>query len=236
MIFPTSSYLHRIWHDMDKRTFFARVHAELKAVTFNWSNHSAAVGNCVQYMQQTFHPFFFFDKALSILYNRVMFTHHSAHAKYISMGQKKKCECGVSTPAIPRERKMQSEIKCDPCCSSSNWYSDFYSEIYSCRPFHRHCPIDKASDTHRHGAVIVQSKGGGRTWRENWPFAQTASTLTLRPVFHSSFIALLWRTAPRGEKKFTNFRLRYGHDIYLLVMYLYIWNNDSHVSYSCEVL
>jgi hypothetical protein len=39
-----------------------------------------------------------------------MFTHHSAHAKYISMGQKiKKCECGISTPVIPRERKMGSE-------------------------------------------------------------------------------------------------------------------------------
>jgi hypothetical protein len=57
MIFPTSSYLHRIWHDMAKRTFFTRVHVEWKVATFNWSNHPAAMGNCVQYMQHTFHPF-----------------------------------------------------------------------------------------------------------------------------------------------------------------------------------
>ena len=57
MIFRTSSYLHRIWHDMAKRTFFTRVHVEWKVATFNWSNHPAAMGNCVQYMQHTFHPF-----------------------------------------------------------------------------------------------------------------------------------------------------------------------------------
>ena len=70
-----------------------------------------------------------------------MFTHHSAHTKYISMGQKKR-ECGGFNPGYTqRERKMQSEIKCEPCCSSSNWYSDFYSEIYSCRPFLEFSPF-----------------------------------------------------------------------------------------------
>jgi len=135
---------------------------------------------------------------------------------------------------------MQSEIKCEPCCSSSNWYSDFYSEIYPGRPFpefspfHRHCPIDKASDIHRHGAVIVQRKGGERTWRENWPFAHTAS-LILPRIWRSVhfFIRPLLPCRDvlrqgRG-KKITKFRLRNGHDIYRLVIYIYTYKITIHM-------
>ena len=175
MIFPTSGYLYRIWHDMAKRTFFTRVHVEWKVATFNWSNHPAAMGNCVQYMQHTFHPFLIRP---FLFYRTELCSSTTLHTPNIFQWVKKRCECGVSTPVIPREREreregerereMESEIKCELCSSSSNWYSDFYSEIYSCRPFpeffpfHRHCPIDKASDTHRHGAVIVQREGRGK--------------------------------------------------------------------------
>ena len=226
MIFPTSSYLYRIWHDIYKRIFFTRVHAELKVVTFNWSNHPAAMWKqCAVYAIHISSPFLIRP---FLFYRRVMFTHHSAHTKYISMGQqqKKVWVWGFNPGYTQREKNAERNKMRAVLFFLPIGIQTFIVKYIRAVPF-QNFPLspslpNRQSLWHTQSLCSVR-EGGGRTWQENWPFAQTASTVTLRPVFHSSFIALPWRTAPRvGVGRITNFRLRNGHDIYRLVIYLCI--------------
>jgi hypothetical protein len=86
MIFPTSSYLRIIWHDMAKRTFFnCCVHVEWKVVTFNWSNHRAHMGNCAVYAT---HISFFFIWP-SVFYSTELCTSTTLHTPNIFQWLKK---------------------------------------------------------------------------------------------------------------------------------------------------
>ena len=83
-------------------------------------------------------PFFIWP---SLFYRTELYTSTTLHTPNTFQWLKKKFSSVGFQPRLYPDREGQRDVKCELCCSSPNSYSDFYSEIYSCRPFPEFFPF-----------------------------------------------------------------------------------------------